>query len=228
MTDEELSAKFKELEQQREQLKQSQMVKEQETKNMAVYLEQQLKEKNEQYRNVGTEQNTKPISYTPSFMERVKIFFGKSRQLLINMEMINGDFTTFIIFMSENIDSFKWNGKTFVIDESCKLYNVKFKLWYLNYHESLALPIKTKINPNDFIVALQKDGVTDVEMSINPTTLEYFIISNVIQKVIKGADMEKVFDFMKLLLIILVIECTAILILFIKGSGILNNIKMPF
>jgi hypothetical protein len=228
LSKDELDKRFKELEKEKELLKQQEIQKQERDIETAKYLEEQLKDKNEQYTKEIKDKNIKSVSYNTSFMEKIKIFFGKTRQILINMELQNGDFTSFIIFMSENIDCFKWGNKTFVIDESAKYYNIKFKTWCLDYHESLCLPVKRKVDVNGFIEELHKDGVTDVEMSINPLTLEYFITSSVIQKIIKGAEMEKVFDFIKLLLIIIGIICLAHFLLFIKASGILNNIHLPF
>lgn len=156
------------------------------------------------------------------FLKRFKLWFSPTKAMLINMELTTGDHTQFIAFINKT--SFKYQTGEYVIDDEFKYYNVATKLWCLDYHQDLSIPIKRKINVNKIKKAVEQTGVTDVESSINPTTLRHFIESEVIQKVVQGQELDAIFKFLKIMLILTTIASSLTFIIVVQQSGILNNL----
>jgi hypothetical protein len=163
------------------------------------------------------------LNKTLNWFESFKFKYLDSSCLLVNMELVNGDYVTFLVYPINN--SFYRNEKRYVIDEDVKYYNKSFKMYALDYHENFTLPLKRSIPVEKL---KNSTAGTSIEMAYNPSTLDTFIKSSVIEKVIKGADLDKVLDFIKLLMVIILIISGATLIIVMKGSGMFNNIKIPF
>jgi len=148
--------------------------------------------------------------------------FFPERSYLINMELRNGNFSCFLIIPQK--DSFKYMKGEYIIDSSMKYFNVSSQIWCLDYHQDISIPIKRRVN----IAALKKNikvpGVIDVDTAINPVSLRDFIESEVIQKVMKGEELDNFFRFMKMATIILLIICGLTFILMLKSSGILQSV----
>ena len=161
-----------------------------------------------------------------SIPEKIKRFFNLKRAIIINMETTPGDYDTFYAYPEDN--SFIWRNRSYIIDNTCKYYNRRFKSWCLDYHEEFTLPIQRKIDIEKIKKSMLTSGVTDVDHAFNPTSLRLFMTSDVIQKVIKGADIDKVMNFIKMLLIIILIIAAVNCLITIQASGILSNMKMPF
>jgi len=150
--------------------------------------------------------------------------FNSSRCFIINMLLLNGMRRTYLVKIT-NEGTFKINNKEYVIDESLKYYDVAIGLYCLDYHESVSLPYKNKIKINDIMDGMEKAKISDVETAINPSTLRRFITSQVIEKVLKGAEMDDVFKFIKIFLILIFIGVAGCLIILIQTSGILKNLN---
>jgi hypothetical protein len=71
-------------------------------------------------------------------------------------------------------------------------------------------------------------GITDVDTAINPVSLKLFMESDIIQKILKGEDLEKVFGFMKTMLIILVCICALSLVILLNMSGAFRSMGVSF
>jgi len=149
--------------------------------------------------------------------------FNSSRCFVINMLLLNGMRRTYLI--KANGDKFKIDDKEYVIDESLKYYDVSIALYCLDYHENFSLPYKNTIKLNDIMDGLESSGISDVETAINPSTLRRFITSQVIEKVLKGAEMDDVFKFIKIFLILIFVGVAISLLILIQTSGILQNLN---
>lgn len=167
---------------------------------------------------------------------------NQSKVFLIHMELDNGKHRQFTILTE--FGSFVFNNKRYLIDEECKYDDIDAKLWCLDYHESLCLPIKRHIPRNDLIreaeqqsekiyemllnhddsrvrKAIAEIPKPDIVYAINPENLERFMISKVIEKVIKGGEMDDIFSFLKTMTwvntIILGIELLLIIVIVFKS-----------
>ena len=160
-----------------------------------------------------------------SMMYKFNMATKGHRAMLINMELANGDHTHFVTFIDDG--KFEYHQKMYIVDDSIKYYNISSKMWCADYHEDISFPIRRKIDSEKLKKAMTATGVSDIDMAFNPTTLKLFIESQVIQKVIKGADLDKVMEFIKRMLIIILIVVLILLGLFVQASGMLKNIHLP-
>lgn len=131
---------------------------------------------------------------------------------LINMELSNGKFMQFVIKPKDN--GFKFDEGFYIIDENLKYYNETSKLWALDYHEELSFPINKRTD-----VKYLKDAISEIDeiglkSAINPISLDKFMQSTVIQKLLMGAEMDATLRFLKMGIILIglgVLICVIIL-----------------
>lgn len=139
---------------------------------------------------------------------------------LINMELRNGFFAQFMI--TTKTETFRYMGGEYLIDDDLKYYNVSARMWSLDYHQDLVMAIRRKVDVNTLKKAIQHKGITDIDTATNPFSLREFIKSEVIQKVLKGADLDAVFRFMKNMLILNVAGTAVLIILILRSMGIIG------
>ncbi len=154
----------------------------------------------------------------------IKNKMNPDKELLINMELDNGLHTTFIVLIKNN--SFTYKGKSYIIENEFKYFNLNASLWCLDYHESFVCPIQRKINITEIKRQVIGKGITDIDRAINPLTLEQFIESQVIEKVMKGQALDELMRFLKIMSIITVVIALIHFGMFLKASGILDNINI--
>jgi len=146
------------------------------------------------------------------------------KTLLINMEMTNGFHRTFII---KNINNqFKYKGSVYIIDNDLKYYNLDSKLYQLDYHENMTIPVK-RIIPVDQIKKQVESSKIIPSQSINPALIEKFIQSKILESLMKGGQfIESLRKFSFYLIIIMTIGAIHF-VLFVYGSGMLQGLKVP-
>jgi len=137
--------------------------------------------------------------------------------LLIHMELDNGFHTQFIAYIVDN--KFKYKKRVYIVDDELKYYDLNTKLYALDYHQSISIPIKRKIDLTLIKDGIRHKGVTDVDTAINPSNLASFLESEIIQRVIQGGDIDNIFKFMKMMLILSVCLAAAMIVLQLKGMG---------
>lgn len=194
-------------------------------------VKKRLAAQRESYKNV---EKVKPVdskNLKISFINPMsiwrKIQFNRNieKAVLVNMELKTGDHRHFIAYYKDL--EFEWNKKTYIVDDSLKYYDIDAAISCLDYHEDLALPIRRVINVQKLRKAITIPGITDVDMAINPTTLKYYVESQFVQKIQRGADLDKIFQLLVKLSVIVLIIVAIILILNFKMSGIFQNLKIP-
>jgi hypothetical protein len=161
-----------------------------------------------------------------NFMQWLKLRRNFKDAILVNMELSNGHHTHFIAYVTNN--SFEWEKKTYIIDDTLKYYDLSSKMWCLDYHEDLTIPVKRKIDVNQIKKIVSVTGITDVDTAINPSSLKLFMESDIIQKILKGEDIEKMFGLMKTLLIIVLIVTVISLLMLLNMSGAFRSVGMSF
>ena len=103
---------------------------------------------------------------------------------------------------------------------------MNLQVWCLDYHENISLPIKRDINATRIKRNIMERGVVETEQAINPKTLQQFIESQVIEKVMKGQELDAVLRFLKIMIILAVVIGVIHFGLFLQASGILENLKI--
>jgi hypothetical protein len=138
--------------------------------------------------------------------------------VFINMELTNGKR---IQFITKVIDGgFKFDKGFYIIDDELKYYMETSKLWAFDYHEELCFPINRKINVNEIKDLFSGDDV-ELETAINPLSLQKFMESNIIQKLLAGAELDNALKFIKMGIILIGLGVLISLVILISMSGII-------
>lgn len=156
------------------------------------------------------------------WIRKLKHFLNPTKALLVNMELTNGDHTTFVAYPQK--ESFVWEKKTYVIVNEYKYYNHATRMYCLDYHENFSLPVQRKIPLDQMRKAMAGSGITDIENATNPSTLRRFIESEIIEKIMKGQAFEDALTMLKFIAIATVIGVYLTLIVFVIKSGMLKSL----
>lgn len=148
------------------------------------------------------------------------------RVLLINMELINGFHASFLVMESQG--SFTYKGGRYVIDDDSKYYNISVKLWCLDYHETIGIPIK-RINPVDTVhkIIAASNTSEQIQHAINPASLDRYVKGKVIESMMKGAALD---EFMRRQYIMMILNLTVsviTLLLLAHTTGLFKNLSIP-
>ena len=146
------------------------------------------------------------------------------RKFIINMELMNGDFTTFQVFTKKNY--FKYLDGTYLIDSALKYYNLGAKAWCLDYHQGLAIPVKKQIPVDDIKTAIEQSGLYEIENSTNPSALTKLLEANLGEGIANSSQMPDFIKKMQLLLIVTCLSSVAMLVLYVIKSGMLQQINI--
>lgn len=136
------------------------------------------------------------------------------KTFMVNMELRNGFHTHFFVLLEHKY--FDYEDGRYLIDDSFKYYNVATKIYCLDYHQDICIPLKRKIDVNGIQKKLMDNNEIETETSIDPKSLKIFIESDIIQKAMKGAEMDEWIRFIKSMLIIITVICGAILLGILK------------
>jgi len=152
--------------------------------------------------------------------------FLPTKTMLIHMELRNGFHTQFLVVI--NNSTFKFQKGEYIVDDELKYYDVDAKLWCLDYHQDFPVPIARRIHVNKLKKVIRGAGITDIDTAFNPATLRQFIESEVIQKVMKGQEMDAVFKFLKFTTITTLILSLITVLILVQTTGLLSNLQLPF
>lgn len=144
---------------------------------------------------------------------------------LINMELLNGFHKLFLV--KEKDEGFKYRGKKYLFDNEAKYFIIDSKLWAYDYHETFSLPIKRVIPVTNIRKTIEQSGVSEVEYATNPATLERFAVSKIAEGIMRGAELDAVFKFLKLMSVIILVVVVLHLVLFAQKSGVLSQVAIP-
>lgn len=139
----------------------------------------------------------------------------------INMELSNGEVMPFVTKISNG--GFIFDGGYYIIDEKYKYYDNNAKLWCFDYHEELCFPVNKKINLGELKKKIYEDSDVELETAINPKSLQKFMESTVIQKLLAGAEMEDSLRRLKMFMIITIAVTGITLLLVVNMSGLLGG-----
>lgn len=163
--------------------------------------------------------NKKKITSIKGMKYRLMSKYHPLSTVKVNMELSNGEVMPFCIRLHNG--GFVFDGGWYIIDEKCKYYDNNAKLWCFDFHEELCFPVDKKINLAKIKKAIYEDNDIELETAINPKSLQKFMESTVIQKLLAGAEMEDSMRKMKIYMIITLVVTGVTLLLTINASGLL-------
>ena len=138
----------------------------------------------------------------------------------VNMELSNGEMMPFVTKLKEG--GFLFDNGWYIIDEKYKYYDNNANLWCFDYHEELCFPVGKRINIGKMKKNIYESDAVELETAINPKSLQKFMESTVIQKLLAGAEMEDSMKKMKMYMIIVLVITAVSLLLQINSSGLLG------
>jgi len=138
----------------------------------------------------------------------------------VNMELSNGEMFPFVVRLTNG--GFVFDDGWYIIDEKYKFYDNNAKLWCFDFHEELCFPVDKRIKISDIKKSIYEDGDVELETAINPKSLQKFMESTVIQKLLAGAEMEDSMRKMKMYMIVTMVITGVTLLLTINASGLLG------
>ncbi|NCC70454.1 hypothetical protein EOM09_02635 [bacterium] len=139
--------------------------------------------------------------------------------LLINMQLTNGKVIQFVTTIQDF--GFVFDKGYYIVDDKLKYFNVSSNMYALDYHEELCFPIQRNINISEIKEKLIDSDLIELKTAINPISLNKFMESTVIQKLLAGAEMEDSLRFIKVMVIITGIIGVVTLLLVLNMSGII-------
>ena len=151
--------------------------------------------------------------------------FRRQEMVLINIEFLNGDFGS--LFVVAQNDGFRIGKGLYLFDDSLKYYNFTLKIWCYDFHEGFTLPIRRKFDIKSLNDAISQQEY-EIELSTNPTTLQVFEESQMAKWMMKAQELLEQLKTFKMWMLITMVICILTFIIVLKGSGMLNNIHIPF
>lgn len=161
-------------------------------------------------------------------MNRIKEKYRPDKTVIVNIELTNGMFKSFIVVESDR--GFKYKGGYYLFDEELKYYILDAKMFAYDYHEEYVLPVKRKIPMADIKKALNSKELKGtkldtIEYASNPLTLERFIQSKVIEGIMRGQQLDEILRQIRLILIIVGTIAIIHFLLYAQKSGVFDQIR---
>lgn len=164
--------------------------------------------------------NKKSITDIKGMKYRLMSKYHPLSTIKVNMELSNGEVMPFCIKVVNG--GFVFDDGYYIIDEKYKYFDNNARLWCFDYHEELCFPVNKKINLSGLKKVIYEDADVELETAINPKSLQKFMESTVIQKLLAGAEMEDSMRKMKMYMIITMIITGVTLLLTVNASGLLG------
>jgi len=155
--------------------------------------------------------------------DRLKAKYSRDT-LIINMQIAPNEFESFVV--SEKDDKFTYKHGQYVIDKDLMEYNKSFRMNMLNYVKGVSIPIKKAIDKEAIKQSIINQD-QDIQISINSNSLKQFVKRKISEGVMESG-FEDIFLKKIQFIMYIVLGVTAIhFLLFVYGSGMLQNIKIP-
>jgi len=161
----------------------------------------------------------KSILDIQSYKNKLRSVYFPLSAVLINMEMSNGNFIQFVARIKDS--GFIFANGFYLIDENLKRYNQTARMYMFDYHEEMCFPVDKRIKVQDIKDELIKNDHVELDTAIKPITLQKFMESTVIQKLLAGAELEDSLRFIKIMIILNLVISIGIILLTLKGSNII-------
>lgn len=161
------------------------------------------------------------LSKLTNILPRIqKAVNSKRIMYLVRMQMRSGSWHTFTVAALYN--TFEYKGGLYIIDEDFTYKEQSSKLPGLDYHQDLILPVRRRIPARELKDNLKE--VSDIENTINPVIAKEAMESKVIEMALRSQQISEIMQFIKKMSILIAIVGIIHLILYLKQSGVLDNL----
>ena len=144
--------------------------------------------------------------------------YNKLSAFVINMQLTNGNVMQFIVKVTDG--GFKFDKGFYIIDDEQKYYLATTNMYALDYHEELCFPIKRTIDINSIKDELIQSDDVELKTAINPVSLQSFMESSVIQKLLAGAELDNALKVIKWMVILIMLGVGIILLINLSLVGV--------
>lgn len=139
----------------------------------------------------------------------------------VNMELSNGEVMPFVTTIKDG--GFVFDKGFYIVDENAKYFDNNARMWCFDYHEELCFPVKKQIRLHAVKEEVYSGDDVELETAINPKSLQKFMESTVIQKLLAGAEMEDSLARIKMFCLVTLVVTAATLLIVINMSGLLGG-----
>lgn len=192
------------------------------------------------------------------WLDRRQMRKNPTKMILIRMELANGKYREFIKADDDDTFLYnKQKYTTAGVNKYFNMDAGDNGMWCYDFHEKLVLPVKKNVQFNDDVKRLVRiinetsdkelekaikknvdvqaeidkisaSGVIEVETSLHPTVFQRLLDSKIVQALVAGASIAKLFRVMLLLIIIALLLVGVDTMIDIYDSGILDKISQSF
>lgn len=154
---------------------------------------------------------------------RKKHLVDKAILLVADLQLNTGDTELHVVEVRK--DSFKLFGKRYIVNSEYMKFNRTLNMHVSKYHEGLSLPVNQHIDVNEVKQAIKEyvdtgSAEADVVNNVDPVILEALVTSTIVQKVFAGAEIDKLFNLLKMLAIITLLVGSITLLIVLGTSGL--------
>lgn len=181
------------------------------------------KDRTEDFKTIDLKEQI-PMTSPKGLLRRLKISKNPDKLLDVTMYLRNGEKTQFIAVMDDDRPSFTYQDSTYIVDEKALMYNLGSKMYSAVYHQDIAIPFIQTIPVSKVKDAIEEAGVTDIDNAIDPHSLKRFMESNIIQNAMQGVEMMKILNFMKTLLLLILVIVAVLLLKYLGDSGAFSSL----
>jgi hypothetical protein len=164
-----------------------------------------LLKKNGIYTKIEHQEQEKPNLLSP-FGLWAWLFHAKKfkRRLYVIMHKENGYMEMFYAYYMGNL--FEYQEGLYIVDEDRLRWNDSLKTFVAEFYEGISVPVQLqrfKTPTKKYLEETMAD--TQVEMNLNPQVLYQTVKTEMVQKVMKGEELEKFMNYIKKLLLFVLI-----------------------
>ena len=163
-----------------------------------------------------------PIYSLKKWGQSWNMTMNSRKVVLVEMELNSGDYSTFIVVEKEG--GFTFKNKQYTLNPDMKRYNWDAKMYFYRFHEDLSLPVDIKINVKKVKDSLTACQLDDIEYALSPSTLKKFLVSKVIEMILKGAELDKWMRMMFWICLFSLIASAITLIVLLGHAGVFDQI----
>jgi hypothetical protein len=128
------------------------------------------------------------------------------------------------MLVKEKEGGFTYNDKDYTFDDPLKFYVHAVHMYCYLFHEGLSMPVRMKINLKKIKDSMNASQLDDIEYATNPSTLRKFLVSKVIEMILKGAELDRWMRMMFWICLFTLIAAAATFLVLLGHAGVFQQI----
>jgi len=150
--------------------------------------------------------------------------YKAKESILVLMLLRNGNFTMFTVTPKQG--RFTYLKGTYITDSDQSKHEFQSGMNLYFYHQDVDMPIAIDVDIHKLKSKIEAYA-GEVSLAVNPKSLERFIMSEVIERVMKGQELSDAIKFLRMMTILNTVMLAVITLIVLKTSGVLAQLKIP-